>query len=282
MRRDQRIATTTLVASIGLHISVLTIVSLLWRETPHPVHRVTTRYVVHMQQPISAPSPSVIPPAPEPIQPVSPQQVTDTIEPLRPHAIQPLQPRQRAKLPEEVSVRPADPQDLSLPKPRQPRKPSEPQHPLSTSRPLPSEVAATPPAVKPPAPQAPDQPQPKQPHSQPQQATSAPPPQNGAEAQDVIQAYLAQVFAALERHKYYPAIARRRRLHGRVVVQFVILPDGRILNPQITEQNGAAPFSQAALNALRRASPLPAFPPKLEQPRLLVEVPIVYHLEGER
>jgi protein TonB len=71
-------------------------------------------------------------------------------------------------------------------------------------------------------------------------------------------------------------------LSGRVVLQFVILPDGQVVHPHITEQNGSSPFSEAALNALRRASPLPAFPPELRQPRLLVEVPIIYNLTGGR
>jgi protein TonB len=121
-----------------------------------------------------------------------------------------------------------------------------------------------------------------QPTSQWQQAIAAPQRQNGPEAKDVIHAYLAQVFAALERHKYYPATARHRGLSGRVVLQFVILPDGQVVDPHITEQHGPSPFSDAALTALRRASPLPAFPPNLRQSRLLVEVPIIYNLTGGR
>jgi protein TonB len=125
-------------------------------------------------------------------------------------------------------------------------------------------------------------PQPTQPTSQWQQAIAAPQRQDGPEDKDVIQVSLAQVFAALERHKYYPATARHRGLSGQVVLQFVILPDGQVVDPQITEQNGPSPFSEAALTALRRASPLPAFPPNLKQSRLLVEVPIIYNLTGGR
>jgi protein TonB len=121
-----------------------------------------------------------------------------------------------------------------------------------------------------------------QPTAPSSQATAAPQRHNGPEAKDIIQTYLAQVFAALERHKYYPATARHRGLSGRVVLQFGILPDGQIVDPHITEQDGASSFGEAALTALRRASPLPEFPSNLRQPKLLVEVPIVYSLIGER
>jgi protein TonB len=121
-----------------------------------------------------------------------------------------------------------------------------------------------------------------QPTAQLPQAIATPQRQTGPEARDIIQAYLAQVFAALERHKYYPAVVRRRGLSGRVVLQFVILPDGQVVDPQITEQDGPSPFREAALTALRRASPLPEFPSNLRQPKLRVEVPIVYNLIGER
>jgi protein TonB len=125
-------------------------------------------------------------------------------------------------------------------------------------------------------------PQPQQSTVQEQQAVAALPRQADPGAQDSIQAYLAQVFAALEQQKYYPVSARRRGVSGRVVLQFIILPDGQVVEPHITEPQGPSPFAEAALTALRRASPLPAFPSTLRQARLRVEVPMIYNLTGKK
>jgi protein TonB len=284
MTRDGRIAAVTLAASIGLHVGLLAAVPLLWHETPLPVHKLTTRYVVRMQQPVSAPAPSMTPPVPEPVQPVSPLQPMARVDPHQPRQLQSPQQRQPMEPLQEIPVRPIEPRELPLPKPTQPRKPMRQQRPTPVVRPqsLPPVASATPQAVAPADLPMATPPPPMQPTSEGQQAIATPQRQNGPEAKDVIQAYLAQVFAALERHKYYPATARRRGLSGRVVLQFVILPDGQVVNPQITEQNGSSPFGEAALTALRRASPLPAFPPNLRQSRLLVEVPIIYNLTGGR
>lgn len=78
-----------LAASICLHVGLLAAVPLLWHETPLTVHKLTTRYVIRMQQPMSAPAPSMTPPVPEPAQPVSPLQSTAMVAPLRPQQLQP-------------------------------------------------------------------------------------------------------------------------------------------------------------------------------------------------
>lgn len=284
MTRDGKIATATLTASIGLHLGLLAAVPLLWRETPLPVHKLTTRYVVRMQQPISAPVPTLAPAVPESVQPVAPMQPTAMLDPLPPQALQPPQPSPVVEPLEEVSARPIEPQELPLPRPVQPRKPTPPKGPTPAIRPqsLPPVASVVPQTPAPAEPRTAALPQPMQPTAQSSQATAAPQRYNGPEAKDIIQTYLAQVFAALERHKYYPATARHRGLSGRVVLQFGILPDGQVVDPHITEQDGASSFGEAALTALRRASPLPEFPSNLRQPKLLVEVPIVYNLIGAR
>jgi periplasmic protein TonB len=85
---------------------------------------------------------------------------------------------------------------------------------------------------------------------------------------------------ALKRHKHYPRVARRRGLSGKVVLDFVILPNGEIMDIRIVESqsDGHAILHQAALRAVRQASPLPPFPKTLEKPSLHVTIPIVYEL----
>ncbi len=90
--------------------------------------------------------------------------------------------------------------------------------------------------------------------------------------------YLTRVSQALEREKRYPRIARRRAISGSVTLQFIILPDGRVINAKIVQSSGHAVLNQATLRALKRASPMPPFPPSIKARRLQVEVPIAYEL----
>jgi protein TonB len=120
-------------------------------------------------------------------------------------------------------------------------------------------------------------PVPRQPSGEWQQAP-APPQATAPGPEEPLAAYLAEVRAAIERHKYYPSSAQRVGVTGQVVLQFVILPDGRVSDPRILERNGHGALGSAALDALRRASPLPPFPETLTQERLLVKVPISYKL----
>jgi len=62
------------------------------------------------------------------------------------------------------------------------------------------------------------------------------------------------------------------------VLQFVILPDGRVIEPSIAASNGYRAFGTAALESLRRASPMPPFPPAIDRDRLVVRVPMTYTL----
>jgi protein TonB len=106
-----------------------------------------------------------------------------------------------------------------------------------------------------------------------------PPPQAPALGEpDPLATYLAQVRAAIERHKRYPSAARRAGMTGHVVLRFVILADGRVIDPSVAESNGHAGFSRAALESLHRAGQMPPFPETIQQERLVVQVPIAFTL----
>ncbi|MBW6520531.1 MAG: TonB family protein [Desulfoarculaceae bacterium] len=93
------------------------------------------------------------------------------------------------------------------------------------------------------------------------------PPQETAVVQPVLpssvapldvearQQYLAELFAHLEAHKYYPAAARRRRLEGKVLVSFTILRDGSIRDLRLT--GGQLRLREAAQQSVERSLPLP-------------------------
>lgn len=121
-------------------------------------------------------------------------------------------------------------------------------------------------------------PLPHQPSTPGQQALTPQPPVNAAAAHDALAAYLAEIRAAIERQKRYPAAARRAGMTGHVVLQFVILADGRVMDPRVIENEGHTTFAAAALGSLRRAGQMPPFPDAMPQRRLMVQVPIAYRL----
>ncbi len=55
----------------------------------------------------------------------------------------------------------------------------------------------------------------------------------------------------------YPGSARREQLQGTVEVVVVLVPDGRLVNQRIAQGSGHAILDKAALDPLRRASPVP-------------------------
>jgi protein TonB len=73
--------------------------------------------------------------------------------------------------------------------------------------------------------------------------------------------YLASVFQAIEAHKRYPAMARRRRLEGRVRVSFRLHANGTVTDLGCT--GGHTWLCRAATQAVVAAAPLPQLPKKL-------------------
>jgi protein TonB len=174
-------------------------------------------------------------------------------------------------------VRPVEAQVATAPEPRKPVRHRR-QASVQQSSVVPEVPRVTPQPASPQTRQMLERPEPRRPSANWQHTTVARQQPTSTEEIDPVKAYLALVLAELEQYKYYPQQARRRGLKGQVVLQFVILPDGQVMDPRITHSRGHATFASAALTALRQASPLPPFPPDVKQNRLLVEVPMSYEL----
>lgn len=163
---------------------------------------------------------------------------------------------------------PVEPPPLPQPKPRiaAARKPA----------PEPAPIAAT--AALP-------EPLPLMPSAQP---LSAPPvvPDAIVEGPDTVPSITSaadrasvRILAWLSQYRRYPAAARRARLEGTVEVVVVLLPDGRLVQQRIAQSSGHAVLDQAALELLRRASPVPAATFETgEAAELELHLPIVYRL----
>ncbi len=230
-----------ILVSIGIHAGVLIQVSGLTPPRPTPPIELTVR------APRRPPARSI--PRP-PVQPTPPP------------------PAETAPAPK---VRPITPQ----PTPPPPAETSAPKAPPAPAPPVSAPAAPTvsapaiadwnpPPAPVPVASPAPPQPAP---------SLAAPEPDPNARAD-----YLARIRSRIESRKHYPHQARRRRIEGTVVVRFVIGPDGRVGNLALVEPSRHRVLNDAALSAIRKASPFPRPPDGLLTGPMTLEVPIVFDL----
>ncbi len=90
--------------------------------------------------------------------------------------------------------------------------------------------------------------------------------------------YLEMVRLKIERHKKYPDIAKARNVEGRVVIYFVITPDGDIREAEIAKRSRNKALDLAALGAVQDAAPFPKPPRRLFQGEIPLELTIVFEL----
>lgn len=81
----------------------------------------------------------------------------------------------------------------------------------------------------------------------------------------------------IEELKRYPPMARMNNWQGKVVLKFVVTADGTVENLQVVQSSGHAVLDEAAMETIRRASPLP-LKHELGKPRVTFQFPISYTL----
>lgn len=92
---------------------------------------------------------------------------------------------------------------------------------------------------------------------------------------DIALRFQQALMRHIERFQHYPGTARRDRLEGTVQVAFVMGRDGKILEAWVRSSSGQTLLDKEAVDALRRAEPLPAIPGELPD-RLSVLAPIAF------
>jgi protein TonB len=90
--------------------------------------------------------------------------------------------------------------------------------------------------------------------------------------------YQQIISARIKQYEEYPPIAKRRRWEGTTVVQLRLAPDGKVTNIVVVEKSGYEILDEAAVNMIRKASPLPLPPEGLRGRDHTVLVPIKFRL----
>jgi len=90
--------------------------------------------------------------------------------------------------------------------------------------------------------------------------------------------YLQIVRLKIESHKAYPEMARMGQIEGKVTISFVISPDGNNKFVKIVKSSKYKILDQAALKAVKDASPYPKPPVHLFGGEVSLSITIVFEL----
>lgn len=88
-----------------------------------------------------------------------------------------------------------------------------------------------------------------------------------------VEANLSFIRDAVERETRYPDMARRMGWEGKVVIAFIVCPDGLVEDIRVIESCGFKALDKNAINTIKRCAPFPKPPIRAE-----VVLPITYRL----
>lgn len=215
---------------------------------------------------------------PEPVTEAEPEPVKEEAEPVM-EEVQPEEVAKAEPLMEQEPLEEVVPDVVEVETP-------EVAVPLPQPRPI---VEEKPEPVKKPVEKAKERKQEKKPAAKPTRTASvetkqapkaaAPRQAEGTSSPSVSPArWQARLSAWLNRHKRYPSGPKRKGEEGTVQVAFTIDPSGRVTSSRVTRSSGNPEFDKAALDMLRRASPVPAPPKEIAKASMPIAVPVVFNL----
>jgi protein TonB len=86
--------------------------------------------------------------------------------------------------------------------------------------------------------------------------------------------YTGMLSAHLQRFKQYPSASRAAGEQGVALLSFTVTRSGAVSSSRLAKSSGSAALDGETLAMIRRAQPLPSFPPEMTQSSLSVTVPI--------
>ncbi|MBU4262575.1 MAG: TonB family protein [Proteobacteria bacterium] len=188
----------------------------------------------------------------------------------------PTQPEQKREEPQRAIVKPAHAKKIVV----QP-KPLPPEEPIKSVAPQQQPVTAPPPEVT----AMPEYDVPPEQVARDEVAQAMPASPLAAEtkpAEDSVRNYLALIRQRIEKFKKYPLSARMKQLEGEVTIGFVLTSGGEAQLLAVRNSSGREMLDQAALTAVREASPLPPPPAALLSGMRNMEITIVFTLARGR
>jgi len=161
---------------------------------------------------------------------------------------------------------PVEAPEIALPPPPKPKpmeRKSPPQRIEKRSDPPPPNAVEQPTASPVPSPAV---------GAAPAASVAAPP------SPDAVADFQRLLLAQLNRVKRYPVLAQRRRAQGVAYLRFTMDRSGKVLAAQLERSSGHGDLDEEVLALIKRADPLPPFPPELAQAQLELVVPVQFSL----
>jgi len=90
--------------------------------------------------------------------------------------------------------------------------------------------------------------------------------------------YLDMVRLKIEKYKRYPDTARIRQKEGRVIIRFVITPEGHVRAARVVKTSRNKILDTAAIKAVEDAAPFPKPPSRFFKGEISLELTVVFEL----
>lgn len=100
----------------------------------------------------------------------------------------------------------------------------------------------------------------------------------GAAAAAALPSYRDRLAAHLQRFKQYPSGSKAAGEQGTAVLSFTVGRGGQLLGSRLARSSGSAALDAETMAMVRRAQPLPSFPPEMTQAALSFTVPVRFSL----
>ncbi|WP_024577135.1 MULTISPECIES: energy transducer TonB [unclassified Afipia] len=115
----------------------------------------------------------------------------------------------------------------------------------------------------------------------PKKPTENPAPQTTATpraAQAARASYNGILSAHLQRYKQYPSGAKAAGEQGVAMLSFTVSRTGGVLSARLAKSSGSAALDAETMAMIRRAQPLPSFPPEMTQSSASFTVPVRFFM----
>lgn len=115
----------------------------------------------------------------------------------------------------------------------------------------------------------------------PKKPTDTPAPRTTATpqaAQAARASYNGILSAHLQRYKQYPSGAKAAGEQGTAMLSFTVSRSGQVLGTHLARSSGSSALDGETMSMIRRAQPLPSFPPDMTQNSASFTVPVRFNL----